>query len=265
MSLPIVLSLTARLISFALALQAAEYFFLLKNRSFSDVWSLKNLKTDLEHGLPLPSRLIDVLFSLRGFRATVLLQMITALLAFCFPHPLLFIVLFLTHLVICIRFRGTFNGGSDMMSMVVLTGLLISFSNLSEAATKAGLIYISVHALYSYFKAGLAKIIHRDWRSGRALPAFLERSLYLDIQAVGGALGARPAFSFILAWSILIFELAALGLPLWPKVLFPYFVAAMFFHFMNSLSFGLNRFFWVWLAAWPAVFYAVNLAYSGGL
>ena len=250
---------TAHILALTLIFQAVELSICSGQKSFFKIWSFKNLRQDLERGLPLPNALLPFIFSANAFRVILAVQVLAALASFLFPFFSVFLVLFLTHLLICIRFRGTFNGGSDMMIFVVLTGVLIVLASASENFQKLGLIYIAIHTLYSYFKAGFAKIIQADWRSGRALPAFLDRSLLPDAKKIARGLQGQSAVCFILCWSVLIFELAAIALPLFPGFVGAYFTLILLFHFGIYLSFGLNRFFWAWLCAWPAVFYSISL------
>lgn len=259
MNLQLWVWLSLHLLTFALGLQALEIWLLSRSREFNHIWSYENLSRDLESGLPLPNSWIRKIFSQTGLVTIAWTQMFVAFATFVFPYPLLLVVLLLTHLSICIRFRGTFNGGSDMMVFVILTGLIICQSTTNEKIQKLGLIYIAIHTLYSYFKAGLAKVIHKDWQNGFAVPAFLERSLYSDMKSVAGFLKSNSLLSLFLGWSVLFFELSILVTLLIPPLIFPYFLIAAVFHFINYIVFGLNRFFLVWMSAWPAVIYSVGL------
>lgn len=262
MSLANTLWIIVHLLCLSMALQAIEIMILTRSKAFQNIWSFENLKTDLESGLKLPRSFLSKLFSIRGLRFVALTQVLLCLICFSFPTFWIVLLLLTTHLIVCIRFRGTFNGGSDMMTFVILTGLLISFASKDERYQKLGLIYIAIHTLYSYFKAGLVKVKFKEWRNGHAAPAFLERSLYLDMKSIAQWLRYRPRLSQTLCLSVIIFELSALALPLVPTFALSYFALAASFHFLNFLSFGLNRFFWIWLTAWPAVLYSLKLAGS---
>lgn len=261
MTLESLFLLTARLLSVVMLIQSLEFALLLRKKSFFKIWSFENIKHDLEGGLPFSSSIIQALFSEKAFRLTVAVQIFAASFANLFPSAILFSILFLTHLLICIRFRGSFNGGSDMMTFVVLTGVLIGLGGQSETWQMMGLLYIAIHGVYSYFKAGLAKIVQADWRRGRALPAFMNRSLYFDVQRMSQILKSKHTLSLLLCWSALIFELAAIGIPIVQGFAFIYLAAALIFHFIIFAGFGLNRFFWVWLSAWPAIIYVTQYLY----
>jgi hypothetical protein len=256
------LFLTKTLLCFALVLQAIEIYRLAFNKTFQKIWSFEILKPELEQGLPLPNFLIGNLFSIKALKLIALLQITLAICGFFVSYPLVFAGLFATHLLICIRFRGLFNGGSDMMTSVLLTGVLISISSSQGHIQKLGLIYICLHSAFSYFKAGLVKVIQKDWRRGLAIPGFLQRSIYPDMKSLSAGLYARPRLSFLLSWGTLLFELAVPAIFMnvhWAMAYFGFVVA---FHYINYLTFGLNRFFWVWLAAWPSILFVVTFVHS---
>ena len=226
--------MTAQLLSLAMFIQALEIFWLTRKASFFEIWSDQNLSNE------------KWLISQKALKIVSLVQIVAACAGMVSPQVSFFIILFFTHLLICMRFRGIFNGGSDMMTFVVLTGVIISLFG-----SDIGMVYIAVHTIYSYFKAGLAKVIHKEWRNGTALSAFFETSLFVDIRSMKA--------NKILNWIVIIFELGIILLPFFPQLLWFYFAGAMIFHLINYYYFGLNRFFWIWLSAWPAVFYSVKL------
>ncbi len=258
MNLTLAILMTSISVSFVILLQSIEILQITGRKEFKEIWSFNNLKLDLECGLPLPNSLIRFIFSESAFKVIVVFQLITACLGLYYLEPFIFLALFITNLIICIRFRGTFNGGSDMMTFVLLTGVLIAILSPEEKFQRLGLIYISIHAIYSYFKAGIIKLKGPDWRNGLALPAFLSRSLNLDVRNLGEWLKRKPSLSRLLCWGVLVFELAAILVIFMPSITHYYFLIAAVFHFFIYLAFGLNRFFWIWLTAWPAILYSLS-------
>jgi hypothetical protein len=260
MSLDLTVMITVRWLSLAMLMQGIELLVISRRNDFLNIWSWENLKIELQTGLPFPNVIISKVFSLRGFQIISVTQIIMAFLGIVYPHSsLIFIILFLTHLLICIRFRGTFNGGSDMMTFVVLSGVIISLSGAEDKIKQLGLIYITIHSIYSYFKAGLVKVIQPEWRRAEVLPSFLLRSLFPEVQSLSGWLSSKRFLNFVLCWGVLILELTILGLFFIPKLLPLFVIGFGFFHFIVYLSFGLNRFFFIWMATWPAIIYTISL------
>lgn len=258
MNLELSLSLLTDLTAFTFALFAIEMLILSRNTLFKNVWSYNNLKSDLEKGMPFSRKLLQLIYSNTGFQILLWLQLACAVYGFFISSPIPFLILAITHLFVCVRFRGTFNGGSDMMGFVLLTGLLLALSTSNAKIQQLGLVYISIHAIYSYLKAGFVKIKNKDWQTGRALAEFLERSLFFEMKTVANWLRKKPKTALYLSWLVLAFELSLFVIVFFPSLALPYFIVATLFHFGNYVVFGLNRFFWTWLSSWTAILYAVS-------
>lgn len=254
MSFETALWATTHLTAFTLALQALELLLMKRSTDVGRIWRAVILRRELRAGLPVPGAIADALASEKSLTVLAVTQLTAALFALIFPG-VGFALAFFTHFAICLRFRGSLNGGSDMMTVVVLTGLLIAWWTPSPDFARLGLLYIAVQLLLSYVKAGLSKIRHIEWRRGRALAIFLERSFHADIRSFGRRLERHPLVGAGLAWGIMLFEIGAVTVPFFPALPGAYFLAALGFHFAIYLTFGLNRFFWIWLCAWPSVFF----------
>ena len=251
MSLEFSLKLTSLLLGLAMLFQGIENFLMGRSPEFRTIWNSENLQEELIAGLPLPKSIILKLFSHRGFLILALIQILCAVAGMVFFHWAFFAILLVCHLFTCIRFRGIFNGGSDMKTFVVLTGVLIG--------GKMGMIYIAIHGLLSYFKAGFSKLRDKSWRQGRALAVFLGRSLYPDIREYARLLAQNPRIGLFLAIVVIAFELLAVALPFGRQYLNAYFIVVVIFHLVVYWCFGLNRFFWIWISAWPSIYYTVSL------
>ena len=168
-----------------------------------------------------------------------------------------FVFLFFSAVVVLIRWRGAFNGGSDFMTLVVLTGGLLAHAvglwSRPELGWQAGLWYISIHAISSYFMSGWVKLKHVQWRSGRALTIFLNGAIHGPLPA--DSWFRKPWLARLSAWGFILWECAfpvALGGPAQAQVMC---AVAGIFHFLVFWFFGLNRFFWAWVTCFPAVIY----------
>ncbi len=235
MSLQTTFFLTTHLLSFTLFLQAVEMLAISQDSSFLRVWNFQKPWLNL--------KLLSVA------------QIILAATCFFVPSGYIFLALFFTHLGMCVRFRGSFNGGSDMMTFVVLSGVLLGLFLPNVNSLKLGLSYIAIHTLYSYFKAGLVKSIRPEWRDGKAVPEFLQNSLLSDARRFGIYLSQTKHLSRMIGIFAVSFELSFPLILFFPKLVWIYFICALVFHFLIYLAFGLNRFFWIWLSAWPAAIY----------
>lgn len=112
--------------------------------------------------------------------------------------------------------------------------------------------YIAVLVICSYFLAGVSKVLSPGWRKGSALVEVIKYSnatvpsrLAKKLQSFGNL----KTLSFIVIVFELMFPLVLLGGIFTPSIL----VMGILFHFANYYLFGLNRFFWVWIATYPAI------------
>ena len=170
------------------------------------------------------------------------------------------VLLFLMALLILLRWRGAFNGGSDFMTLVGLTGLLLAhvLGLFTDAANawRVALWYVAVQSLSSYFVSGWVKLMRPEWRSGRALTVFLDNAVYGPLPA--NSIYRQPRLAMLCSWGFIGWE------GLFPLALLDVRLAAMFctfaavFHFLVFWFFGLNRFFWAWLSTFPAILYCAS-------
>lgn len=154
--------------------------------------------------------------------------------------------------VLLYRFQGPYNGGSDCMSILVLLCLYLSHIAPSPFWQQLALGYLAFQLTFSYFQSGYIKIINADWRSGQALADVFAITAY-PVSEHARRWAKSPQLMFVMSWSVIVFEL------LFPLSFLNHYtlilalaIAAMF-HLANACLFGLNRFFWIWPAAYPII------------
>lgn len=155
------------------------------------------------------------------------------------------ITVFVCHVITLIRFRGTFNGGSDAMFLHLLIGFAIS----CLSGVTNGLGYIAAVLIYSYVSSGLKKLRRKSWRDGTALKNFLNSPHY----EMTPTIQLLIRHSLIASWAVILFEVSFPLSLIWPHA---YIAIGILFHLGNAYAFGLNRFFWTWICAYPALAYA---------
>lgn len=166
------------------------------------------------------------------------------------PWPLTGLALL--SLVTLQRFQGPYNGGADRMGLLALWCLTFSRWLPTEAGREVAFGYLGLQLTLSYFIAGWVKIANPDWHNGRALRQVFAVSTYPVSEGLRGW-ARRPAMLLALSWTVMLFELLfPLTLVSRPTLAFGLAFAAVF-HLLNACLFGLNRFFWTWLAVYPAI------------
>jgi hypothetical protein len=253
---PMLMAIRATELLFVLSLtiQTIEYLRMGKYTADDAFWSWPLQRSDIPNASV--RALLDVLFKPRVYQLHLWLRLlVAAALAMQGASLPLIGFLFVGNLLILIRWRGAFNGGSDFFTLVVLTGLLISqvvgaLAN-AELGWQAGFWYIAIQAITSYFMSGAVKLLRPEWRNGSAMTIFLNGAIYGPLSATHPLrhkwLAMMGSWGFIV-WEIL-FPLSLLD----PRLAAVFCAVAAFFHFLVFWFFGLNRFFWAWLCAFPSI------------
>ena len=193
---------------------------------------------------------------LRGFREERVLFLARAglcalvILGIAAPWPL--IGLAGLSLLILQRFQGPYNGGSDRMGLLTLWCLTLSRLMPTAQGQEVFFGYLGVQLVLSYFIAGGVKILNPDWRTGRALRDVFQFSTYPVAEDLR-RWADRPRLLRVMSWAVILFELAFPLTLLSRETLIAGLVVAAAFHLANACLFGLNRFFWTWLAVYPAI------------
>jgi hypothetical protein len=104
----------------------------------------------------------------------------------------------------------------------------------------------------SYFISGQVKIANPDWRSGRALQDVFAFSAY-PVSEDLRRLADRPRLLWAASWAVMLFEVLFPLAMLHQAVLIVALCIAALFHVANACLFGLNRFVWVWVSAYPSI------------
>ena len=150
------------------------------------------------------------------------------------------------------RYNGPYNGGSDRMGLLVLYCLTLSHWLPAGYASHAAFGYLGVQVILSYFISGIVKLANPAWRNGHALRNVFAFSAYPVAENLR-ALQGHPRLLQSASWGVIAFEVAfPLSLASTPALLIALPLATAF-HLANAVLFGLNRFVWFWLAAYPSI------------
>lgn len=265
MNLEEIVRLTRYLLSISILIQSFEMIQI--SNKLNDLLLLplyQNLKIDNQNFWAQKiQHFFDLLYK-KYFKFLIYTQILISLAFLCQGNSVFVFLLLLCHLLINFRFKGSFNGGSDYMTSIVMTGLFIYYLGQSKETlltTQFGIYYIGIQSILSYFIAGIVKLKQKEWRNGTALKYICMYSNYtvppwfIEIIQI-------KTFSCFLSWIVILLEC------LMPIVLFlignsVYLLISLFiFHIINYFLFGINRFVFAWLASYPALFYLSNRNFS---
>ena len=250
---------TVLLNALACTIQSLEYLRLQRYMTEDAIWKWSLLQNDYRVFSRPVQKLLEIL--LQNPKPLLFIRLFASVMIFIQPHWIFFAIIFVSTLLIAIRFRGTFNGGSDFMTLIINACLCIAFIFAdSPSIQKACLFYVGVQSIFSYFIAGYIKIKRPKWRNGLALIGFLNNTIFGNKISVS----KQPLIqkiTFILSWGTMLFELA------FPLCFFNFTAAlvltsiAASFHVINFYIFGLNRFVFAWISTYPAI-YLIALNHS---
>ncbi|MBI1275526.1 HTTM domain-containing protein [bacterium] len=188
--------------------------------------------------------------SIRERRLFLPRLLLSALLLAGVQTPWVLIALVAHALAVLRRFQGPYNGGSDRMSLLILCCLCLA--RFVPAWQEYAFGYLAVQVVLSYFMAGWVKIVNPEWRSGQALRDVFLFSAYPASESLRGW-AENLRLLWAMSWAVMLFELLFPLTLLTPFTLMLGLTVAATFHLANACLFGLNRFFWCWLAAYPSL------------
>jgi hypothetical protein len=257
------LQLTSLLWALSGLVQAAEFLRLRPALAPDGLWSW-SIHRDEFAGLGEPALAVfDRLYLPAVWRLHLVLRLVAlGLLALTGPSLWLTAFLLAGTMLILLRWRGAFNGGSDFMTLVVISGLFIGECArpwVGDAmADRAGLAWIAIHSLSSYFLSGAVKLGYRGWRNGQALAVLLDTGLHGPLPA--DSRYRQPVVAMLVSWVFIVWESIAPVALAGPTVALVWCLPALGFHVLVFRYFGLNRFVWAWAASLPAIMATADLS-----
>lgn len=177
---------------------------------------------------------------------------LAALLIIGFQTSWVLLLLLIISLAMLYRFQGPYNGGSDRMSLLILCCLCLVHFAPTRHWQEMAFGYLALQLILSYFISGWVKFKNPQWRSGQALRDVFQFSAY-PVSEQLREWSKTPWLLFTMSWSVILFELIFPFALLSSTSLYIALVIAAIFHFTNACLFGLNRFFWIWIAAYPSL------------
>lgn len=162
------------------------------------------------------------------------------------------LLLLMLSILILHRFQGPYNGGADRMSLLILSCLCLAKFAPSPYWKEVAFGYLALQLVLSYFISGWVKIKNSEWRQGQALQDVFLFSAYPVSESLRDW-DKSPRMLLLMSWTVILFELL-FPLSLLSNIsLTVALIIAAIFHFSNACLFGLNRFFWIWIAAYPSI------------
>lgn len=245
------------IISIALIFQSIEYLILRNTFSEKGIWRWSEIKNEFSFLPSIGQKFFNFLLNDQSFLLLLLVRFTAALAFIYIPTFTLALFLFVSTLLISLRFRGSFNGGSDFMALIILSALTVQSFFQTPKVTNGVMWYIAIQSSTSYFIAGIVKIKQRPWLTGAAFKKFILSPNYNPPDFIR-EISQNNLFALSASWLVILFELSFPFILLQnPSTTAIWLLIGFSFHLMNFILFGLNRFLIIWLATYPAIYFCV--------
>jgi hypothetical protein len=168
-------------------------------------------------------------------------------------------LLLLTQLHHFVRRGGVTTDTSDALNLSTLgAAWLGTVLGRDALSAKAGLWFVAALAVLSYFANGVAKLAAPSWRSGRAIIALLSTQTFGN-RTLYRALAERPRWARMICWMMMLWECGFVLVVIVPdRFRMPLVISGILFHAFNAAIIGLNKFFWAFVATYPAIWWAIH-------
>ncbi|WP_298422881.1 hypothetical protein [uncultured Kordia sp.] len=194
-----------------------------------------------------------------NFLGILSVQVIAVLLTFILGNTLetlLIAIIIITTLLI--NYRSIYGqDGSDQMSSIILVTLFIySIDPSNYMIANAGIWFICLQAILSYFTAGFYKAKGEKWTTKPNAVFLIFNTSTYGSKPIASVLKDNAPMTKLLTWSTVVIECT------FPLVLitgYPGMIVFLgwgfAFHLMNALVMGLNSFFWAFIATYITIIY----------
>lgn len=218
--------------------------------------------TEILLGFAFAQQSIEHLISFSNEKRLFLPRLLLAiLLIFGFQTAWVTFLLLLLGLAILQRFQGPYNGGADRMSLLILSCLCLVHFLPEQRWQEMAFGYLALQLILSYFISGWVKLVNPDWRTGLALSDVFQFSAYPVSESLR-QWSKSSRMLFFMSWGVILFELFFPFSLISSTSLSVALIIAAIFHLANACLFGLNRFFWIWLAAYPSLLWFQQRIFS---
>jgi len=209
--------------------------------------------TEILMGFAFAQQSIEHLFAKGSERYLFMVRFILAILLIVgFQTTWILVLLLLLALEVLNRFQGPYNGGADRMSLLILSCLCLVHLAPTQYWKEIAFGYLALQLVLSYFISGFVKVVNPDWRNGQALCDVFLFSVYPASESLRNW-SNWPRLLFVMSWGVMLFELLFPISLLSSTSLYLALIIAASFHLSNVFMLGLNRFFWIWIAAYPSI------------
>ena len=147
--------------------------------------------------------------------------------------------------------------GADQMALIIFIGAALATLAGGGRLIGVYLWFIALQICLSYGTAGIAKASAAGWRNGTYLVGIASARMY-GHQAAAELLSRHAGLARVLSLLIVTWESVFPLVLVAPRPVAYFMIASGFlFHLSNGVLMGLNDFFWLFVATYPALLYCI--------
>ncbi|CAN5305482.1 hypothetical protein BH09BAC6_BH09BAC6_10130 [soil metagenome] len=207
------------------------------------------------------THILDVIFEYRAWLYILTLRLLSALYLLFLPQQnmastLCLLILFIAGGLVNLR-NGAFGAETEnRLGLMIVGALLLHCLVPTPLITHITLWFIAIQSCLSYLTAGMVKLLDKEWRNGNGI--------FNVVNSPNLMVWDKPAFFFkrypapgkFLTWATIVMECTfPLVLIIGSPAFVLFLIWGILFHSAIATLLGLNKFFWVWIATYPAIIY----------
>lgn len=209
-------------------------------------------------------KLLDLFFEFRSWLFLLCLRGVCAFWLLCFLQRQKTIDVFCLAVLFAFgslaNLRNTPFGAEteNRFSLMIIGALFLQSVAPTELVTKVSLWFIALQSCLSYLTAGVVKLINKEWH-GIGLFNVVNSPNLVASQTPAIFIEKHQTIARLLTWLTMTVECAFPLVLLVGKPWFVFFLAwGAMFHIANAILLRFNKFFWVWIATYPAIIFAAQ-------
>jgi hypothetical protein len=250
---------TSRLTAFCVLLDVLETFYNYKSFTTTGLynWIWLRQSRRFAHQRPVFRKMTDAIFSTRVWFYMVALRGFAAFFLMIQPLPFFCLwILFFTGGLTNFRVQAFGAETQNRFTMMMITALCLYSCVPTVLVVETCLYFLAAQACLSYATAGFYKLLDKDWREGRGLFYVVNTPIWVTSSTMAHFFNQHTFFNKLFSWLIIGFECTfPLILVMEKPYGFIFIGIGILFHALNAIILGLNKFFWAWIATYPAIIY----------
>lgn len=256
-----VLFYTKIIVSFSLIVSNIEYLFLINHYKTPSLFNWDIIK--LKHrffSYSIFSGFFNLFSSAKSIAFLLSLRVLLSIAILLNSHlttlAFIFFLLFITQIIFSLRIPYGQDGSDQAQILIILTLFLLYF-NPSNFTNSTIVLFISVQLTFCYIIAGFSKLSSPLWRNGDALVLIFRTNIYGNL-TMYHIFSNYPTIKKYSALFIILLECSfpiIFFIPL--KFSLIIILLMIIFHFITSITMGLNTFMFSFISFYPSLFYII--------